>query len=43
MVEDTWCGNVIVADDIALLSVRLTGRQVMFDVVNDYSKRWNLN
>lgn len=40
VVDDIWSGCIMVADDIALLSTRVTGLQSMLDSVNDYSKKW---
>ena len=37
---DMWSGCVMVADDIAFLSTRVIGLQLMLNAVNKYSKVW---
>ena len=39
-VNKTWCGNVLVADDITLLSSQSSGLQSMLISMESYSKRW---
>ena len=39
-VNETWCGNVLVADDITLLSSQSSGLQSMLISMESYSKRW---
>lgn len=39
-VNETWYGNVLVADDITLLSSRSSGLQAMLTSMERYSKRW---
>lgn len=38
--KSMYCGNVIVADDVAMLSPKVTGLQQMIDTMENYSKTW---
>ena len=39
-VDTVWCGNVLVADDITLLSCQSSGLQLMLNSIEAYSKKW---
>lgn len=42
-IGDVSCGTILVADDVALLSSRVKGLQIMLNVMDQYSKKWRFD
>ena len=43
MLQSQYCGNVTVADDVALLSLRSSGLQIMIDTMEKYANTWRFS